>query len=206
MLPCGLDDCFPVVEAQRHELPGRVTLGAHGCSRLLLRCPDPCLLSRPGSADRVSDSLNAYAIRQTTQEESSMNAKRWICGITFLVLLLGSGFSSSAAPQRGWDYLGEANVDGGSDHDKIDVDKDRVYKALQIRVERAAIEFYRIKVNFRNGTNQEIPIKHKVPAGGKSRVIDLRGGERSIKNVEIWYGRGNWANSAKPKLRLFGLT
>jgi hypothetical protein len=131
-----------------------------------------------------------------------MRTKGVIATIWVLMLLFTS---TSAAPQRGWDYLGEANVDGSTDHDKIDVDKDRVYRAIQFQVERSAIEFYRIKVNYRNGTSQDIPIKNKIAAGGKSRVIDLRGRERSIKNVEIWYGKGNWANDRKPKLRLYGL-
>jgi hypothetical protein len=45
---------------------------------------------------------------------------------------------------------------------------------------------------------------HRINRGGKTRVINLRGRDRVIESVEIWYARARY-NSAKPKLRLFGL-
>jgi hypothetical protein len=42
-----------------------------------------------------------------------------------------------------WVYLGESNVDGNTDHDKIKIGRDdERFRAIQIRVERAPIEFY----------------------------------------------------------------
>ena len=114
--------------------------------------------------------------------------------------------SVTASAQRGaWVYLGEANVDGSADHDKIKVGGGKgTFRALQIQVERAAIDFQYILVHFENGGNDRLELRGKVPAGGRSRVIDLKGANRAIDSVEIWYARGNWANAQKPKMRLFG--
>ena len=104
-----------------------------------------------------------------------------------------------------WVYLGEANVDGSADHDRIKIGRDDGrFRAIQIRVERAPIEFQRVVVHFGNGADEEIAIRNRINAGGQTRAIDLRGRERVIESVEIWYARARYG-SAKPKLRLFGL-
>lgn len=104
-----------------------------------------------------------------------------------------------------WIYLGESNVDGKVDHDKIKIGRDDGrFRAIQIRVERAPIEFYRVVVHYGNGADEEIAIRNRINPGGRTRVIDLRGRDRVIESVEVWYARAKY-DSAKPKLRLFGL-
>jgi hypothetical protein len=104
-----------------------------------------------------------------------------------------------------WVYLGESNVDGSTDHDKIKIGRDDGrFRAIQIRVERAPIEFYRVVVHYGNGADEEIAIRNRINPGGRTRVIDLRGRDRVIESVEVWYAKAKYG-SAKPKLRLFGL-
>jgi hypothetical protein len=104
-----------------------------------------------------------------------------------------------------WIYLGESNVDGTADHDRIKIGRDDGrFRALQIRVERAPIEFHRVVVHYGNGSDEEVAIRSRIKPGGKTRVIDLRGRDRVIDSVEIWYAKARY-RSAKPKLRLFGL-
>jgi hypothetical protein len=104
-----------------------------------------------------------------------------------------------------WVYLGEANVDGNADHDRIKIGRDDgKFRAIQIQVERAPIEFQRVVVHYGNGADEEIAIRNRIKPGGKTRVIDLRGRDRVIESVELWYARARYG-SAKPKLRLFGL-
>jgi len=55
-----------------------------------------------------------------------------------------------------------------------------------------------------NGADEEIAIRNRINPGGRTRVIDLRGRDRVIESVEVWYARARY-ESAKPKLRLFGL-
>jgi hypothetical protein len=104
-----------------------------------------------------------------------------------------------------WIYLGESNVDGNTDHDKIKIGRDDGrFRAIQLRVERAPIEFYRVVVHYGNGADEEIAIRNRINPGCRTRVIDLRGGDRVIESLEVWYARAKY-DSAKPKLRLFGL-
>lgn len=129
--------------------------------------------------------------------------KYLLMAATFLFLMIAG--QTSSAQRGGWVYLGEANVDGNSDHDNIKVGGDEgTYRALQIWVERAAITFASVVVHYDNGADDRLPLQGTVRAGGKSRVIDLRGGNRIIRSVEIWYARGNWGRDVKPKLRLYG--
>jgi hypothetical protein len=105
-----------------------------------------------------------------------------------------------------WEYLGEANVDGRADHDIVRVTAARgEYRAIQLRVENAAIEFDRVVVHFGNGSSDPIRIRGRIPAGGQTRVIDLPGNRRIIQGVEFWYSRGGWGNGRRPKVRIFGM-
>ena len=104
-----------------------------------------------------------------------------------------------------WVYLGEANVDGPRDHDNIVVTGAAGrFRAIQLRVERAPIEFDRVVVHFGNGQEERIPIRFIVKAGESSRVVDLPGERRVIQSVELWYGKAN-VFSRKPKVRLFAI-
>ena len=104
-----------------------------------------------------------------------------------------------------WEYLGEANVDGMVDHDMIHVGRhEGTFRAIQIKVEKGPIEFQRVIVHYGNGAGSPIELRHRIPAGGQTRVIDLPGDRRVITGVEFFYSKGNWA-SRKPKVRLFGM-
>lgn len=107
--------------------------------------------------------------------------------------------------QRGrWEYLGEANVDGQRDHDFIRVGRSEGrFSRLQIHVDRAPITFERVVVHFANGGDEVINMRNRIPAGGQTRAIDLRGNDRVITGVEFWYSRGNY-RSRQPHVRLYG--
>jgi hypothetical protein len=115
-------------------------------------------------------------------------------------------FSALAYGQRGrWEYLGEANVDGAVDHDRITVTAQRgSFRAIQIKVEKGPIEFDRVVVHFEDGESDPIAIRARINAGGQTRVIDLPGDRRYIRSVEFWYARASYL-SRRPKVRLFGI-
>jgi hypothetical protein len=122
----------------------------------------------------------------------------------FLAAAVFAGLAAVAVAQN-WEYLGEANVDGAIDHDNIKVTASKgTYHAIQMQVEKGPIVFDHVVVHFGNGSSDPIAIRARIPAGGKTRVIDLPGERRIIESVEFWYERGS-ATSDKPKVRLFGL-
>jgi hypothetical protein len=122
--------------------------------------------------------------------------------LAFAILMMLSFGRPSYA--RGWVYLGEAHVDGRSDHDKIKVGKSEgAFRVLQIKVDRAPITFRNVVVHYANGTSEEVQVRQRIRAGGATRAIDLRGRERALESVEIWYERANYG-SREPRVRLYG--
>lgn len=76
-----------------------------------------------------------------------MSMLKTIRAAGFAVLLFSCSAESFA--QR-WDYLGEANVDRSVDHDKIIVTGVRgEFRSIQIRVEKAPVQFDRVVVHYR---------------------------------------------------------
>lgn len=131
---------------------------------------------------------------------------------TVLMLGLGAATAGLAHAQGklrdklkdGWEYLGEANVDGRVDHDRITVGRDDgVFRAIQIRVERAPIEFNRVVVHYGNGGDDTIQLRETIRAGGQTRAINLNGARRAIRSVELWYEKAR-LGAGRPRLTLYG--
>jgi len=139
---------------------------------------------------------------------------RLVIGLLFILSVGGavsaqraaSGSSSKPQMYGRWTYLGHANVDGRSDHDRISVGTWRGrFQRIQIRVERAPIEFHRVVVHYANGRSEEVEIRRRIPSGGQTRAIDLRGDDRNIDSVEFLYARGGWRYGRTPRVRLYGV-
>ena len=107
-----------------------------------------------------------------------------------VLLLTALGCASSGAGAQGpkWVLLGQRTVTDRVDHDQIVVTGARGdFRSIKITVHRAAVDFHRVVVHFANGGDQEVEMRHTIPAGGETRAIDLRAGERVIRSVDFWY-------------------
>jgi len=123
-----------------------------------------------------------------------------------LILLLGIGQAAFAQGARRWVFLGQTTVNGERDYDRIGIGRSEGrFQSIQLRVSGGAVEFQRVVVNYSNGTSEEIEIRDRIPAGGQTRAIDLRGGERSINSVEFRYSKANWSRRSLPRVSLYGL-
>ena len=138
---------------------------------------------------------------------------RLVLGLLF-ILSIGDAVNAqrsdrwSSTPQTygRWTYLGQANVDGRVDHDTVSVGRWRGrFQRIQIRVERAPIEFHRVVVHYANGRSEEVAVRQRIPSGGQTRAIDLRGDDRNIDSVEFFYARGGWRYGRTPRVRLYGI-
>src|ERR1700682_1312753 len=112
----------------------------------------------------------------------------WIPGALFVLALM-----SPIAQGKDWVLLGTAHVDGTVDHDTIHVTgSEGPFHKIQVRVNGGAVEVQRVVVHFKNGTQEEVPIRERVRSGGKSGAIDLPGERRMIDSVELWYSKEKW--------------
>lgn len=110
--------------------------------------------------------------------------------IIFISLLLGS---MSVDAQR-WVVIGKKKVNYAVDHDEMIVTSARGdFKAIKIKVTKAALNMHRCVVHFGNGSQQEINLKKNFTPGSSSRVIDLQGRDRIIQRISFWYDTKNHA-------------
>ena len=54
-----------------------------------------------------------------------------------------------------------------------------------------------------NGGKDEMTIRNFIPAGGETRVLDLKGGDRIIRKVDFFY-KSNPSTRRKGKVILYG--
>ena len=118
-----------------------------------------------------------------------------ICAFTLVTLLPDLSFSQTvvSAPRPGtpgeWRYLGTVNARFTADHDAIVVQGPYdFFRRIKFKVTSAPINIIRLIVSYDDGGLPEnIDTRFSIPAGGESRIIDLRGNRRKIRTVEFWY-------------------
>jgi hypothetical protein len=105
---------------------------------------------------------------------------------------------------RGWTLLGERRVTDKLDHDTIAVTATRGdFHRLQLRVLERPVQFHKVVVHFGNGESQELELREVIRAGGRSRAIDLSGGDRVIRTIDLWYDAQSVAGKGA-LVRVFG--
>ena len=131
----------------------------------------------------------------------SVTVRRRLATVVAALVIVGVG-SSVHAQLGAWEQLGRKEIEGKYDHDKIKCHGKDTYRALQFRVNGAAVQFDRILVEYGNHNTRAYPFRILVRPNGASPVLDLAGGERDIANVEFWYQKASWGK--KPEVRLYG--
>ena len=105
-----------------------------------------------------------------------------------VAILLGLAASGAEAGKQGWEPIGEKVVTDRIDHDTVVVTHaEGTFTAVQVRVKQRAVEFRSMTIHFGNGGKQQVDLREVIPAGGKSRVIDVEGGDRTIKAIDFVY-------------------
>lgn len=76
----------------------------------------------------------------------------------------------------------------GKDRDSVRVGRrEGRFKAIRLHVRGADVEMLDLKVIYTNGQPDDIPVKHFIRAGDRTRPLDLKGWERSIDRVDMVY-------------------
>ena len=112
-----------------------------------------------------------------------LTRRAWLVAVPFMALMVAG---DTVAASR-WTRLGIRNVSDRMDHDTIRLPRPTRYEALQVKVRRHAVQFRDMKVYYANGGVEDVSLRDTIPAGGQSRVIDLRGDARDITRIEFWY-------------------
>jgi hypothetical protein len=130
-----------------------------------------------------------------------MNYK--ILSVLFSAFLFISfvGHSQSRAK---WEKLGVRAVDYKIDKDDIHVGaKEGGFTKLKVVVAGGSLNMHRMVVTYMNGSKEEITLRHNFKKGSGSRIIDLKGGKRLIKNIRFFYDTKG-LTTKKAKVIVFG--
>jgi len=137
-----------------------------------------------------------------------------------LVLLVVATFARSISaqdlvatktgPPGTWQELGAVNVNLTVNHDDIVLVGQAEYRSLKFKVQAAPVNILNMNVIYENGKVDQFNLKYQVPAGGESRVIDLKAdnlktGVKKIRRVTIWYQTDSTAQQNVAKITLWGM-
>jgi hypothetical protein len=108
---------------------------------------------------------------------------------TLVALAIGGGVARAQGwDSKGWVKLGEREVNGRVDRDRIDVGRyDGKFTKLTLYVEKSDIELLDLEITFANKERFHPEVRHYFKEGARTRVIDLPGDERVIKSIELKY-------------------
>src|SRR5215467_9129278 len=100
--------------------------------------------------------------------------------------------ATKTGPPGTWQELGTMTVKDTVNHDDIVFVGQAEYRSLKFKVEDAPVNILNMNVIYQNGKVDQFNLKYQIPAGGESRVIDLKAdnlktGVRKMRRVTIWY-------------------
>lgn len=122
-----------------------------------------------------------------------MNTRNIIV-LIWLLLAPAAGFSQRVSqprpgPPGSWRLLGSVSARHAADHDVIVVRGPYDYfRRIKFKVTNSPVNIARLVITYDDrGRPETIPTRFTIPRGGESRIIDLRGGKRKLRTIELWY-------------------
>ncbi len=107
---------------------------------------------------------------------------------TAIVAALGLMIAASAQAIAREQLLGIATFKPHAQRDTVNVGaREGHFRALRMEVRQSDVEVLDLKVIYGNGVPDDIPLRLKFRAGSSSRVIDLKGAGRIIRQIVVTY-------------------
>jgi hypothetical protein len=109
------------------------------------------------------------------------------------VLVAAYGASQAQTPKvvtsdkKGWHKIGETSVDFKRDRDAVDILGANRFAAIRFRVDDAPIDLIGAEVYYESGDKQDLKMSASIKPPGETDVINLNGGERSVKKIVFIY-------------------
>ena len=103
-----------------------------------------------------------------------------ILSVALMTLVVGAGAAHAQRwDSKGWVKLGEREVNGRVDRDRIDVGRyDGKFAKLTLVVENSDLELLDFEVTFGNNERFHPEVRHIFKEGARTRVIDLPGDDQ----------------------------
>jgi len=106
-----------------------------------------------------------------------------------------------------WELLGEKSVDFRTDRDVIGVGRrEGRFSKIALEVSGNDVQIDDLKVFYNRGPPQDVQVRALIRAGGRTRPIDLQGGDRVISRIELVYRtRGRGRERDRATVAVYGL-
>lgn len=103
-----------------------------------------------------------------------------------LGLMFGAALGTSA--QAGEQVIGTTSYQAQPLRETLNIgSREGQFKALRMEVRQSDVEVLDLKIVYGNGASEDIPVRQIFRAGTSSRVIDLKGYQRAIKQIIVTY-------------------
>lgn len=139
--------------------------------------------------------------------------KKTIKKIALLALLVTATCTGIFAQQpgvvisdkEGWHKIGETTVDFKTETDEIAVIGADRFSFIKIKVDKAPINLVSFDIYFESGDKQSVTIGKEIKNPGETRVVQITGGERSLKKVSFVYKTIPNNKDKKARVELWGM-
>src|SRR4051794_16553278 len=94
--------------------------------------------------------------------------------------------ASAADDDKDWKVMGDASIgrEAGTAEIKVGAEEG-LAKRIRLEVRGVEVEIKKLTITYEEGDPEQVDVREKVRRGGKTRAIDLKGGNRVIKKVLI---------------------
>lgn len=135
--------------------------------------------------------------------------KKTLLALTFVILGMCGAIQAQKPAvilndKAGWHKIAETTVDFEEERDEIMVMVSDKFAFLKFKVLEASINLVKMEVYFENDEKQEVSINMPLKPQGESRIIELNGGERSIKKIAFEYKTISNNKDEKAKVQIWG--
>lgn len=86
-----------------------------------------------------------------------------------------------------WKVLAVVKADKGLDREEVNVRSGRGFKAIKLKADGADVEIKSLHVVYGSGEPDKLEVRRVLRAGRETLPIALKGGERVIRKVILWY-------------------
>ncbi len=125
-----------------------------------------------------------------------------IVSLLLVILFLGSSFTITNIVK--WEHLGSRTVNYRLDKDVIKITaREGSFKKLKIKVTGGSLNMHRMIVQYGNGQKDVIQLRHNFSRKSATRMIDLKGGKRIIRDITFFYDTKNISRK-RAKVHVFG--
>lgn len=136
-----------------------------------------------GSLDLHGDARQIDRIEMAYARAPNFRGRAAICVEGLVVRTAGP-------PPAEWVQLGCRDVDLNVDRDVVEVSRrDGRFTAIRLRAIGNAVQMIDLKVLYGNGEPDDIRVRGRIPQGGSTGPLDLRGHDRSIDRIQMVYAR-----------------